>query len=166
MRIRVYRNTAVLWALAACLFFMACGKENRRSGDAPPFTLKTYAGGEYSFSPRDGKVTLLVFWATWCQPCLMEIPSLVELQEKYRSRGFHVVGINIDDPDGKKAVPIMRRFGVNYPMLIGGDDASRAFGGVNALPTSFLIGRDGKIREKIQGLLPGQLLEAKVAAEL
>lgn len=143
----------------------SCSKESQIRGGIPSLALKTYAGEPYPITAGDSLVTLLVFWATWCRPCIMEIPTLVVLQEKFRDRGFRVVGINIDDPGGGKALPIMSRFGVNYPMLVGNDETTRVFGGVNALPTSFLIGRDGKIKEKIQGLLPGYMMEEKVAAQ-
>jgi thiol-disulfide isomerase/thioredoxin len=151
---------AALAVLAA-----ACGPE-RPSGQAPPLSLPTYEGGTYSLSPDDGMVTLLVFWATWCQPCILEIPTLVELHEKYGDRRFRVVAINMDDPEGGKAMAIAKRFGVNYPMLIGGDREAKAYGGVWALPTSFLIGRDGRLKEKLQGLYPPALLEQKVVAQL
>jgi hypothetical protein len=77
-----------------------------------------------------------------------------------------VVAVNVDDPEGAKAVPIAERFGVNYPMLIGDENTGRRFGGVWALPTSFIIGRDGKVKEKLQGLYPPELLESKVVQNL
>jgi thiol-disulfide isomerase/thioredoxin len=143
-----------------------CREEKRLQGEIPPLSLKTYAGDTYALSPRDDSVTLLVFWATWCQPCIMEIPTLVELHGKYRDRRFRVVAVNVDDPEGAKAVPIAERFGVNYPMLIGDENTGRRFGGVWALPTSFIIGRDGKVKEKLQGLYPPELLESKVVQNL
>ncbi len=152
--------------LALTLALLAGCREARQLGDVPTVSLKTYAGETYTVTARDGQVTLLVFWATWCQPCLMEIPTLVELQEKYRGRNFRVVSINVDDPVGTQAKPILEHFRVNYPALIGTEETTRDFGGVNALPTSFIIGRDGKLKEKIQGLENPYVLEEKIVKEL
>jgi thiol-disulfide isomerase/thioredoxin len=115
---------------------------------------------------NDQSVTLLVFWATWCRPCLMEVPTLVKLHDKYRDKNFRVVAINVDDQEGKKVKSIVKEFGITYPVLIGNDEVMHQFGGVEALPTSFLIGRDGRIREKLQGLYPEEHLDGLVAAAL
>ena len=116
--------------------------------------LKNYSGETFTLAGEDKDVTLLVFWATWCRPCLMEMPSLVKLHDKYRDRKFRVVSINVDDHEGQKVKSISRDYGINYPVLIGNEEVMKQFGGVQALPTSFLIGRDGRIREKLQGLYP------------
>ena len=158
-------RAAPVIALTFALWGSGC-RDDRRAGDVPTVSLKTYAGGSYTVTAKDGLVTLLVFWATWCQPCLMEIPTLVALQAKYGNRGFRVVSINVDDPEGTKANPILKQFGVNYPSLIGTAETTSAFGGVHALPTSFLIGRDGKLKEKIEGLANPYRLEEKIAAQL
>ena len=165
MRTYTLMLSSVPWMIAAGLMLASCNKGSQLRGGIPSLALKTYAGEAYPITSGDSIVTLLVFWATWCQPCLMEIPTLVVLQDKFRSRGFRVVSINIDDPVGGKALPIMQRFGVNYPVLAGNTEATRVYGGVNALPTSFIIGRDGKIKEKIQGLLPAYQMEEKIAAQ-
>ena len=132
----------------------------------PDISLKTYSGGTYTASSEDTQVTLVVFWATWCRPCLMEIPALVQLQQKYQDRQFRVVGVNTDDPTGAKALPIMKMMGVNYQMVIGDDKIAGKFGGVWGLPTSFLVGRDGLIKEKFQGLWPVEVLDEKITAQL
>jgi thiol-disulfide isomerase/thioredoxin len=159
------RLTSIL-ALTVCLMGAGCRDEARHMGDAPDVSLKTYVGETYTVSARDGKVTLLVFWATWCQPCLMEIPTLVELQNKFSGRGFRVVAINVDDPEGSKVRPILVRLKVNYTVLAGNEHISQDFGGVYALPTNFIIGRDGKLKDKMVGLEPPGVLESKIAAEL
>jgi thiol-disulfide isomerase/thioredoxin len=141
-----------------------CGEKQAISGKAPSLALKTYSGETFTLSGDDKDVTLLVFWATWCRPCLMEIPTLVKLHGKYRDKDFRVVAINVDDPEGKKVKSIAKEFGIPYPILIGNEDVMHKFGGVEALPTSFLIGRDGKIREKLQGLYPEEHLDGLVAA--
>lgn len=147
-------------------FLVSCDRDgNSASGDALNMSLKTYAGNSVALH-NENEVTLLVFWATWCQPCIMEIPSLMTLHEKYRSQGFNVVSINVDDPEGTKVSSISKSYGINYPVLVGDEEVMKRFGGITSLPTSFLIGRDGKIKEKIQGLYPEQHLERMILGQL
>ena len=150
-------------AIAGALFLLsACGESHRKiSGSVPALTLKSYSGQSFALN-GPGDVTLIVFWATWCQPCLMEIPSLMHLHEKYRTRNFRVLAINVDDPEGGTVKTISANFGINYPLLVGSEDTMKQFGGVNALPTSFLVDREGKIKEKLQGVLPEAELERMV----
>ncbi|MDQ3001455.1 MAG: TlpA family protein disulfide reductase [Fibrobacterota bacterium] len=158
---------AVLLAFVASALLLSGCQENRPiSGKVPTISLKSHSGETYTLAGEDKVVTLLVFWATWCQPCLMEMPALVKLHGKYRDRNFRVVSINVDDPEGQKVKSISREYGINYPVLIGNEDVMKQFGGVTALPTSFLIDRDGRIREKLQGLHPEEELERMVVTAL
>jgi thiol-disulfide isomerase/thioredoxin len=128
---------------------------------APDFTLKDLDGKDVSLSQYKGKVVLINFWATWCDPCRIEIPWLIDMQAKYGPKGFTVVGIAMDE-EGKSAVaPFLEkeRFDVggqkqamSYPIWLGTDDAAEKFGGILGYPTSFLISRDGKEVRKFQGL--------------
>ncbi len=96
----------------------------------------------------------------------MEVPSLMKLHQKYKDRNFRVVSINVDDPEGQKVKAIIRDFGINYPVLIGNEEIMKQFGGIVALPTSFIVGSDGLIREKLQGLQPEDELERMVLSAL
>lgn len=165
MPLPIYRPLTAS-ALALCALLAGCGEGRPISGKVPTVSLKSYSGETYTVAGDDKDVTLLVFWATWCRPCLMEMPTLVKLHGKYRDRNFRVVSINVDDPEGKKVKSIAREYGINYPILIGNEDVMKQYGGVQALPTSFLIGRDGRIRQKLQGLYPEDHLDGLVAAEL
>jgi len=137
---------------------------------APELMLKDLAGKDVTLADYKGKVVFLNFWATWCEPCRIEIPWLIDMQAKYASRGFTVVGIAMDE-EGKSAVaPFItkERFDVNgrqlpmsYPILLGTDEAADKFGGILGYPTSFLISRDGKVVRKFQGLKSSdELIEA------
>jgi thiol-disulfide isomerase/thioredoxin len=149
------------------IFASGCGRSSSGiSGQLPKLNFKTYQGESFTLDGQGKEATLLVFWATWCGPCMMEIPSLVELHEKYKNRNFRIVSINLDDPEGQKVKGIVADYHIKYTMLLGSDETARQFGGVNALPTSFLVGRDGKIKEKVQGLLPEEELERKIQALL
>jgi len=167
MRLKLFSPLRPLLLFVA-LTALACTscQHPPKPGEVPTLSLKTYSGETYTVSAADTQVTLLVFWATWCEPCLMEIPTLVKFQEKYGSRGFRVVAVNMDDPQGSKATPIMRQLGVNYPVLIGSDDVGNKLGGLWGLPTSFIIGRDGILKDKIVGLAQEDVLENKIVAQL
>jgi peroxiredoxin len=120
---------------------------------APDFKLTDASGQPVSLSSLRGKVVLLNFWATWCPPCKMEIPWLVEFQQTYRDRGFAVVGISMDE-DGWAAVkPFMERMKINYPMTIGNDNIASLYGGIESLPTTLVIDRSGRIASTHTGLV-------------
>jgi thiol-disulfide isomerase/thioredoxin len=135
---------------------------SRRSGEtqalimkaspAPDFTLESLDGKNLRLSDLRGKAVLLNFWATWCGPCKIETPWLVELQNQYGAQGLQVVGIAMDDSGKDDIAKFAKDMGVNYPVLLGKEAVGDAYGGVPALPESFFIGRDGKIVDKIIGL--------------
>ena len=125
-------------------------------------TMKDLQGRDVTLDQYKGKVVLVNFWATWCQPCRIEIPWMIEFQQKYGPRGFTVLGIAMDD-EGKKVVgPFVekeqfdvdgRKMTMNYPIVLGSDDVADRFGGLIGLPTSILISRDGKKVKTIIGLV-------------
>jgi thiol-disulfide isomerase/thioredoxin len=123
-----------------------------KSTPAPDFTLERLDGGNMKLSDLRGKAVLLNFWATWCGPCKIETPWLVELQKQYGSQGLQVLGIAMDDSGKDDIEKFAKDMGVNYPVLLGKEAVGDAYGGVPALPESFFIGRDGKIVDRIIGL--------------
>ena len=141
----------------------------------PDLKLKDLDGKDVSLEDLKGKVVFVNFWATWCDPCRIEIPWLIEMQRKYASRGFTVVGVAMDE-DGKNAVaPFVakERFDVqgqqlpmSYPIWLGSDEAADKFGGILGYPTSFLLSRDGKQVEKFQGLKSQDELARAIEAQL
>jgi cytochrome c biogenesis protein CcmG/thiol:disulfide interchange protein DsbE len=130
--------------------------------DAPTISLKDLNDKEVTLQQYKGEVVLVNFWATWCAPCKVEIPWMIEFQKKYSPRGFTILGVSMDE-DGKKAIqPFLdkERFDVNgqqeamsYPILVGNDDIAGNFGGILGLPTSMLFSRDGKKVRTIVGLV-------------
>jgi thiol-disulfide isomerase/thioredoxin len=141
----------------------------------PQLTLKDLNGNDVRLSDYQGKVVLVNFWATWCEPCRVEIPWLIELQHKYADRGFVILGIALDD-DGKRVVaPFVarERFDVNgqkeamdYKILIGNDDAAEKFGGLFGYPTSILISKDGKQVKRITGIISPDEMTKTIEAQL
>ena len=115
-----------------------------------------------------GKVVLLNFWSTTCPPCRVETPWFVEFQQRWEKDGFTVVGVSMDDT-ADAIRKFNAQFSVNYPMLAGRDveeNIQKAAGGIWGLPTSFLIGRDGKVLKKHLGLTPKALLEKEISEAL
>jgi peroxiredoxin len=119
---------------------------------APNFTLKTPDGKTVSLSDLRGKAVLVNFWATWCGPCNVEMPWLVDLQKKYASQGFEILGVAMDDVGPKDIAKFAEEKHVDYPILIGNDSVGDAYGGIPFLPGNFYIDRDGKIADKGFGL--------------
>jgi thiol-disulfide isomerase/thioredoxin len=139
--------------------------------DAPDVTFKDLNGDEVRLSQFRGKVVLVNFWATWCEPCRFEIPSLIQFQQKYGDRGFVVLGVAMDD-EGKSVVePFVRKeqwdvggknVAMTYPIALGNDDVAGKFGGLLGIPTSVLISRDGKIVKRIVGLVNTDYLSKEI----
>lgn len=146
---------------------------------APDLTLKDLNDKEVSLKDFSGKVVLVNFWATWCDPCRTEIPWLIELQKKYGDQGFEVLGVSMDD-EGKKVVqPFVekerfdvngQKLGMNYPILIGDSDVADKFmggiGGIVGLPTSVLVSRDGKRVKTTIGPVDPETLERDIQSLL
>jgi len=138
-------------------------RANQVNKPAPlDFVLKDLNDHDVGLSQFTGEVMLVNFWATWCIPCRIEIPWLMELQDKYGARGFTVLGVAMDDEGKSVVAPFVQneRFKVgekrrtmNYPVLIGNDATTAKFGGLVGLPTSILISRDGRIIRRFDGLL-------------
>ncbi|MBM3273653.1 MAG: TlpA family protein disulfide reductase [Candidatus Sericytochromatia bacterium] len=128
---------------------------------APDFTLPRLGGGDFTLSKLDGKVRVLDFWATWCGPCKMMTPHLVDLHKKYYAKGVVVVGIALDD-----AADVQRyveEHGVPYPIVLGDGSVAERFGGVQGIPTTFVLDRGGRVVKRHVGYRPLLILEADVA---
>jgi thiol-disulfide isomerase/thioredoxin len=150
--------------LGLAFLLSQCAKEEKGPSLAPEFSLKTLTGEEFSLAKNKGKTLLIDFWATWCAPCRESIPHLVHLHKTYRGQGFEVVGLSMDKGDPKTVEQFVRSLDIPYPIAIAPDEIARAYG-VNGLPTTILIDKEGKIREKIVGFNTtiAKKIEARVA---
>jgi peroxiredoxin len=161
--------------IAACLLLAGCASTVSRgepaSGSnrdtpsrkpAPDFELKDMNGKAIRLSDYRGQVVLLNFWATWCGPCKIEIPWFVEFQRAYKDRGFTVIGVSVDE-DGWEAVrPFLASRQVNYPVVVSTVEVEQKYGGVEALPVSFLIDREGRIANTHVGLVTRKTYEDEI----
>lgn len=128
---------------------------------APDFSLTDLTGGKLNLADYKGKVVMVDFWATWCGPCRIEIPEFVDLQNRYRSQGFSVIGISVDD----SADPVRdfyHQFKMNYPVALGDNKLQELYGVNFGLPTTLLIGRDGRIYAKHVGATDISVFEGEI----
>ncbi len=153
---------------------VSTNQENKPTA-SPDFALKDLEDHDVSLSQFKGKVVLVNFWATWCGPCRIEIPWLIELQEKYAARGFTVLGVAMDE-EGKSAVaPFVQkeRFNVagtsqsmNYPVVLGNDATADKFGGLVGFPTSVLISKDRRVVKHVDGLVSYNEIDEAIRSQL
>lgn len=141
----------------------------------PEVTFESLDGKQVPLASLKGKVAVVNFWATWCDPCRVEIPWMIDFQQKYESRGFTMLGIAMDD-EGKSVVgPFVattlfdvggKQMTMNYPIMLGNDDVASKFGGLIGLPMTVVISRDGKIVKRFIGLASHDVLDQQIQALL
>lgn len=137
---------------------------NLFSFEMPHFELPDLTGKMVNSQQFKGNVILINFWATWCPPCKREIPDFIELYKKYKSQGFVVLGIALDD---KASVEKFKNsYKINYPILLGTQNVVRQYGNIRGIPTSFLVGRDGKVVQKYDGYRPKEVFEKDIKTAL
>lgn len=159
----------------SCFFLGACERKSagpekkeliaEKKGIAPDFTLKDTGGADVKLSDYRGKVVLLEFWASWCPPCKATIPELISLQNKYRDKGFEVIGVSLDYEESlpAKILKFSREQGINYKVLIGNDSVQKEYH-VNSIPEAFLIDRNGKIVDSYSGYV--EKFETVISSEI
>lgn len=119
---------------------------------APDFELKTLDGRTVKLSDFRGKAMVLNFWATYCGPCRVEMPWLIDFYARYKSQGLEIVGISMDDGDQEQVAAFGKEFNVNYTIVMGNHAVGDAYGGARFLPQTFLVNREGRIIKSIVGI--------------
>lgn len=151
----------------------AASSSLQNSGDpakgsmAPTFELKSIPDGKViPIASLHGKAVLLNFWATWCGPCKIEMPWLVDLQKKYGPQGLQIVGVAMDDTDDKEIGEFAHKMGVNYIVLKGTEKVGDLYGGIDRLPLTYYIDRSGKVVDETVGLAGESVIEDAIKKAL
>jgi thiol-disulfide isomerase/thioredoxin len=145
-------------------------KQNKEKQDepqkyeAPDFTLKNLEGKEVKLSEYKGKIIFVNFWATWCGPCRHEVPAFIELQDQYAD-DLVILGISLDQGDLSVVPDFANEYSINYEILYGSQQVVSAYGGISAIPTTFVIDKDGYLRDMKRGF-PGKEYFEKVISAL
>ena len=171
------RISYVLWASLLTVSALAAGcssspkgtsatAENRDRKAAANFRLPDSNGVPVALADYKGKVVLLNFWATWCGPCKIEIPWFIEFNKTYKDRGFAVLGVSLDDDGWRSVKPYLAEKRIGYPVVVGNDQVSQSYGGIDSLPTTFIIDRDGRIAFVHMGLVSKDTYEKELRSLL
>lgn len=129
----------------------------------PPFIEHDLSGGIVSTAALKGKVVILNFWATWCGPCREEIPEMIALQSRYKD-DLQIIGISEDEAPPDQVAKFAQKMGINYPVIMANEALEKEYGGIAALPTSFLVNRDGRVVQKDVGVYPPDYYDLQVRA--
>jgi peroxiredoxin len=167
-RFRVFAQALLLIVSALLLLFVFRVRTLRPSHPypAPDFTLRDLNGNAVRLSNFRGKGVVLNFWATWCGPCRKEIPWFIQLQKEYGLRGLQVIGVSMDDDGSKTVMPFVERTGINYPVLFDDGHVSSLYGGVEILPTTYYIDRNGTVLAFVKGVISKDEVEANIQQTL
>lgn len=160
--------------LALCAFLLLSGCNSHRAAKegiqdsssrkpAPEFALKDVDGRTVRLADYKGKVVLLNFWATNCGPCKIEIPWFTDFERKYKDRGFAVLGVSLDEEGWDVVKPYLAKSAVNYRVVLGSDDVVNSYGGIDAIPTTFMLDREGRIAATHVGLISKGAYESEIA---
>jgi cytochrome c biogenesis protein CcmG/thiol:disulfide interchange protein DsbE len=136
--------------------------DNPAVDKAPDFALKTFDGKMVKLSDYKGKVVIIDFWATWCPPCRKGIPDLISIQNEYK-KDVVIIGISLDSEKTIKDVPgFVKSYQINYPIVYGNEKVVTDYGGIQGIPTSFIVDKKGNIVDKHVGLVPKDTYVSKI----
>ncbi len=154
------------FTFVAGILVLAAGFAPGQGKKAADFDLKTSDGKTVQLSQLKGKVVLLNFWATWCGPCRKEIPDFLEVYERYKGKGFEIIGVSLDEEGWNVVNPFVKQYKISYPVVIGSGKLVNAYGGFEFIPTTFLINKEGVIVHTFTGLVTKADLERRLKGVL
>lgn len=154
----VYKKRLMQLLCAALILGMATAVYGATK--MPVFTLEDVRDGEDINSRAfEGKALFVTFFATWCPPCIQEVPNLIDLHEKYSNEGFSVIGLSVDQGGAKAVRSLVRRKSINYPVAMADAGVMQDFGGIYGIPVAFLVNKNGNVVKKYTGYVPRSVLE-------
>lgn len=133
-----------------------------RSEIAPAWSLDDLQGKPVKLSDFKGKIVVLNFWATWCPPCVAEIPDFIEIEKEYRGKGVAVVGVSIDSLQPSEVAVFVKKAGINYPIVMSTDEVTTKYGADDGVPITLIIRPDGTIADKHLGIVTKDYLEGHI----
>lgn len=161
------RKTGLLFGWLLLMLGIIAGRECYAAVPMPAFSLPAATSGAVVSSDLyKGKAILVTFFATWCPPCLQEIPTLKHLHEKFGQQGFAVLALSVDEGGAGVVAQLVQQQKITYPVLMADRVTTKKFGGVPGVPTSFLVNKDGHVIKKYPGYVPRALLEKDILSVL
>lgn len=164
----IVTSLALLLFLAALVATKAVAVQESEAEKitAPAWELNDLDGKQIKLSDFKGKVVILNFWATWCAPCRVEIPGFVALQKKYGDKGLAMIGVSVDEQGPDVVKEFVKQFQMTYPVVIGNEKIVEAYGGIDGIPTTFVIDREGQIVGKHIGYEDQETFEKEIQSLL
>jgi thiol-disulfide isomerase/thioredoxin len=150
----------IMLLIAAAIGFVTNASAQQQK--APNFSLKSANGKSYKLSTFKGKVVIVNFWATWCGPCRKEIPDFIEVYKKYKNKGLVIIGVSVDKDGWSAVTPFVDSTKINYPVVLANQKVVENYGGVEAIPTTFIVDKKGYIADQQIGMMSLKDLEAKL----
>jgi thiol-disulfide isomerase/thioredoxin len=160
---RGIRGAGIVLAIALLTAPAAPGQEKEA---APNFKLKNAAGQPVELAKLHGKVVVVNFWATWCGPCRAEIPGMLDIYQKYKGKGLEIVGISVDQDGWGAITPFVKKLNITYPVVLGNGEVTDAYGGIDAIPTTFFVDRNGRVLQRHVGYMSKDDFEKAVRSFL
>lgn len=149
--------------ISVLLLFVSTGVILAQKGSkAPDFILKTSDGKTLQLAGLKGKVVVVNFWATWCGPCRAEMPGFLQAYDKLKQKGLEIVGIALDEGGWDDVSPFVKKMNVKYPIVLGNTSVTNAYGGIDAIPSTFIIDRQGNLVDKHVGYMSKDEFEKKL----
>jgi thiol-disulfide isomerase/thioredoxin len=170
----IMMKTLAVFAAFLVAFLAGCTPPGLAPEKEAPVTPGKVAAAEFSIpnlaNPSEqlslgsykGQVVLLDFWATWCPPCRSELPSLNQLYDDLKQKGFVIVGMTVDNGSAEQVAELVKRFELSYPVGLAGGDVQQAYGGIRAVPTKFLLDKNGAVAKQYLGVVPEKQLRADI----